>query len=399
MLAASVAIAESIAAKAIRQAGRCTWVGAVPAGSAPAPAGRPAYATIGPDLYGGTSGVALVLAEVATAAGRDDLAAVSLEAMQHALDHRGELADTPLGLYAGLAGLVHATAAVGAALDDRRLQGETKTIVRELAAAPRSRFDIVSGAAGAIVALLALREELGPPAMTVARELGDLHVGAARAEGDGLWWPDPDAPGQRGLTGLAHGAAGIGWALHELAAASGEGGYRDAGDRAFAYERRWMRADGSNWLDLRGVSRRHRPDRAALAAGLAWCHGAPGILLTRLRSAAITGAAEHRTEAQAALATTRVAVADQLAAGAPGTSLCHGLAGNAAILSAAAARLGGQPGDQALVDAAARTLAGGRDRLLEPDADTPGLMLGEAGVARFLVGRARPERHLPFPDS
>ena len=45
---------------------------------------------------------------------------------------------------------------------------------------------------------------------------------------------------RRHLCGLSHGAAGIGWALLELFAATGDERFRDGAEGAFAYERSWL---------------------------------------------------------------------------------------------------------------------------------------------------------------
>jgi lantibiotic modifying enzyme len=51
--------------------------------------------------------------------------------------------------------------------------------------------------------------------------------------------------------------------------------------------------------------------RPGWPAALAWCHGAPGGALARLRAWALTGDPHHRQEAVAALHTTARALAAQ----------------------------------------------------------------------------------------
>ena len=63
-----------------------------------------------------------------------------------------------------------------------------------------------------------------------------------------------------------------------------------------------------------------------------WCHGAPGITLSRLRAFELLKGEVHRSEAAIALAATRDAIAADFARGSGNFSLCHGLAGNADVL-------------------------------------------------------------------
>jgi lantibiotic modifying enzyme len=86
----------------------------------------------------------------------------------------------------------------------------------------------------------------------------------------------------------------------------------------------------------------------------AWCHGAPGIALSRLAAAALFGEEADRAEAGCALRATRAAVAHALEAGRGNLGLCHGLLGNAAVLARGCEVLDGcGEGDLALVRAAA----------------------------------------------
>ena len=80
------------------------------------------------------------------------------------------------------------------------------------------------------------------------------------------------------LTGLAHGAAGIGLALLELHKATGRADFLEAGLGAFAYEDSLFDPRQGNWPDLRGFDAVPDATKAATYP-LAWCHGAPGYRL------------------------------------------------------------------------------------------------------------------------
>jgi lantibiotic modifying enzyme len=86
-------IGEDICRDAIWHEDRCNWVGAVREEAAP---GQPAiaYAALGPDLYGGTSGVALFLAHLHAATGDEAARRSALGAIRQAL-HAVELGRSP----------------------------------------------------------------------------------------------------------------------------------------------------------------------------------------------------------------------------------------------------------------------------------------------------------------
>src|SRR5262249_51943775 len=137
-------------------------------------------------------------------------------------------------------------------------------------------------------------------------------------------WRLPDTPRDRALTGVSHGAAGIAAALLELARASGEVRYRDAATHAFAFEESLFDPVTKNWPDLRGIPARGGSRGRVFPCAAVWCHGAPGIALSRLRAYEITADPRRKAEAVTALHTTREQTQRALAAGSMGFSLCHG---------------------------------------------------------------------------
>ena len=77
------------------------------------------YATLGPDLYGGTGGVALFLAELAAVTGDKVFRRTAIGAIAHALARAPELAmNLGRSLYSGRVGIAVAAAAVGAAVGE-----------------------------------------------------------------------------------------------------------------------------------------------------------------------------------------------------------------------------------------------------------------------------------------
>ncbi|HEU4348493.1 MAG TPA: lanthionine synthetase LanC family protein [Actinoplanes sp.] len=388
--------AESIGAQLSRAAvwhgDRCTWLGAVPATGALHPGVT--YRTLGPDLYEGTSGVALFLAQLHRVTGEAGARRTALGAIHQSLAQLDRVpAAARSGLYTGWPGVALSAARVAVLLADDRLldraRGLVDRCVDELGAPVRqAEFDLMSGTAGAIVALLALPEPVRDRrAVDVAVRLGERLLAAAEVSGAGLWWRRASAPRERGLTGLSHGASGAGHALAELFGATGRDEFRTAAEAAFAYERHWFDPARGNWPDFRGELARPRRGRDSFSFSVTWCHGAPGIALSRLRGSQLLGADILRVEAGRAIQTTRQAVRRSLDWPDADFSLCHGLAGNADVL------LHGPEVSDALDTAQQVGQLGvnsyGRRGRLWPSGvageRTPSLMLGLAGIGYFYL--------------
>lgn len=135
--------------------------------------------------------------------------------------------------------------------------------------------DLFWGAAGAALALLALYDHTGDPAALERAVACGEHLLARRGT-------DPDT-GLRAwatlepalFTGFAHGTSGIAHALLRLHQATGDDRFYDAAIEGFAWERTVFREDIGDWPD-----KRDQPaDQPVISA---WCHGAPGMALSRL---------------------------------------------------------------------------------------------------------------------
>ncbi|HEX8337304.1 MAG TPA: lanthionine synthetase LanC family protein, partial [Pyrinomonadaceae bacterium] len=255
--------------------------------------------------------------------------------------------------------------------------------------------DVLAGSAGAIPALLHLHRRYGPePLLELARRHGEFLVGAARKTQTGWSWNTLNiAPEQRrqDLNGFSHGAAGISWALLELWKATGEAKFRVAAEQGFAYERQWFDARQENWPDFRGLydAWSGTPGQPGFMA--AWCHGAPGIGLSRVRAYELTNQEVYRREAEAALRCTSRTLAAAPAHGQVNYSLCHGSAGNAELL-VYAARAFGDDSHRQLAEQVGLLGVEHYSKSLSPwpcgvlqGGETPGLLLGLAGIGHFYL--------------
>jgi lantibiotic modifying enzyme len=190
------------------------------------------------------------------------------------------------------------------------------------------------------------------------------------------------------LTGFSHGAAGISWALLALAARTHEHRFRIAALGGLAYERSLFSVEAGNWPDLRESDRSRGQESSKPSPFLvAWCHGAPGIGLGRLRCRPFDVPAIDE-EIAAALRTT-------LASGfGSNHCLCHGDLGNLDLLLEAAKAWPEGPWAQEAARRATSILNSiRRDGWLcgNPIAvESPGLMTGTAGIGYGLLRCAEP---------
>jgi lantibiotic modifying enzyme len=250
-------------------------------------------------------------------------------------------------------------------------------------------YDLLSGSAGAILGLLALCEISGNSTfIEIAARLADVLIEAADRRDKEWSWKAHCYRFARNLTGFSHGAAGIGCALLELYAATGESLYRAAAEGAFTYERSSFDPTEGNWPDFRyGNAARDSSQTKSHSFATFWCHGAPGIALSRIRARELLGDERYEAEARTALDTTRKWLERALHSGSGNYSLCHGLTGNAEVLMLS--RDGKEERGLALrVAAAGRMDAETHNGMWScgtGGGETPGLMLGLAGIGLFYL--------------
>jgi lantibiotic modifying enzyme len=178
--------------------------------------------------------------------------------------------------------------------------------------------------------------------------------------------------------------------LLELYEETSSAKFREAAELGFAYERQWFSNEHENWPDFRKIAN-PSPGAGPSSFAAAWCHGAPGIGLSRLRGYELLGAPDLKREAEAAVRTT-TKVLNHSGYGMLGDfALCHGRGGNAELLIYAADVLSD---DASGANAQAVGRQGierfGRQNLPWPcgipgGGETPNLMLGLAGIGYFYL--------------
>ncbi len=382
-------IGARICRDAIWSSGRCNWLG----DSMEKLDGswKVAHRAVGPDFYGGTSGIALFLDRLYTLAGETLFRETAEGAILQAYSRIPYLASNIRpSFYLGLTGIAYTLVTMG--LEDKARDALKPLTSADHLAGHEGTLDVIGGIAGAIPPLLALATALSDDTLvTLANQYGEDLLRSARKSDAGWSWNTMSVSADRrreDLTGFSHGVAGIAWSLSELFQATKDSRFREAAMEARRYENSHFNAQWGNWPDFRYLYDPDTPSPGGPSYPISWCHGAPGIGLDRLRAYEIFGDPALRVDAEIALRST-----SPLLTYAKGSnfSLCHGIGGNAdlAILASvvlnnpAHMALPKQVGDQGIEEIERQDLRWPCG-VTEGD-QTPNLMLGTAGIGYFYL--------------
>ncbi len=239
----------------------------------------PTAKALGPDLYCGSAGIALFLAQLYELGGDDDCRRTALGAIERCVQQYGRFPPkpplSPLSFFSGTLGAAWVAHRVAALTGETGLDAHIKSLLDQVALAVDSPhlLDVIGGNAGAIPVLLAMGRAPGLErcrelAITLGEELCREGAGGSPTRPRDADAMSATATAEPFSSGFAHGAAGIGLALFELHAATGRLDFRDAARRWFECEDDLFDAREGNWVNTRNDSVHARFD-------LAWCNGAP----------------------------------------------------------------------------------------------------------------------------
>ncbi len=395
LVAAARAVGEWFADQAIRdEEGHATWIGLEFRNRlwsmVPAPE----------DLYAGLPGIALFLAYLGTITGEARWTVLAREAMSSLLarfeDSNPASGPEAIGAFSGWGGILYAAAHLGSLWQDPDLIATAERLAEKIP--PRIEcdedLDVVGGAAGAILGLLALHRATGSRrALAVATLCGERLLARSHPAGSGVGWLTRLAT-ERPQIGFSHGNAGIGLALvelgAELGATAGDARFLAAGLAANDWEREAFWPELRRWLSS-GDGQAPPPESTV---AMAWCYGAPGVGLARLKA---LGHVQDPEARRLLLEEVREAARMTIEQGfGENHCQCHGDLGNLDFLLQARGVLG-DPALDAAIDRQTRIvlasiardgwLCGTRGRV-----ESPGLMNGFAGIGYGLLRLADPAR-------
>ncbi len=389
LLAAATAVGDRLEALALHGEKDISWIGLTVIHEK-----HLTLAPLGIDLYNGLTGVVLFLAYlgVVTAENRyTALAKSALTTMQRQLEISKSFIQA-IGGFEGWGGVIYTLAHLAILWNEPALLTEAETLVELLSdlIAKDEHLDIIGGAAGCLNSLISLyRCRPSQRTLAAAIQCGEQIISQAKTMDQGIGWVKPGG-GEIPLSGFSHGVAGIASALLELSALTGDSRFRTTALAAIEYERSLFRPEVGNWPDLRDFSSSilaDKDDNQPICM-TAWCHGAPGIGLGRLRSLPHLDDSEIRAEIDTALKTT-------LAQGfGLNHSLCHGDLGNLELLLQASLTFDNPQWHNQVNRLASIILESINQHGwlcgVPLRVETPGLMTGLAGIGYGLLRLAEP---------
>jgi type 2 lantibiotic biosynthesis protein LanM len=386
--AEAATLAHEICSKAIRAPdASVAWIGAQYA----ADVGQIQFRSLGYDLYDGVSGVCLFLATAADITQRDEFRGTALGALEPLrgllATNACELVDSiGIGGGSGVGGVIYCLLRISqllrtpGTLDDACVAA--KLITRNRLAGDLC-FDVMDGAAGAILGLVALYELTFDRSILERALFCGEHL-LSRQTGTVGYRAWPNRLGVS-LTGFSHGAGGIAYGLLRLFWHTNDERFLEAAREAIAYEDSVLVRAVGNWPDL---SAKDGPKYL-----MQWCHGAPGIGLARLGGGSILNEEQVVSAVEVALTSTeRFGVGET-------DHLCCGNFGRIDFLVTAGQRLARpelfESAQRQVAVVVARAAARGGfalDPLVPRSVFSPGLLLGISGIGYELFRLAYPSR-------
>jgi len=390
--AANVALCEAtkigklLMRNAVRSGDSVAWIGVTPM-----PRNHAAHLdVVGYDYYSGTAGIALFLSALSVATNSPDCRNWSLMTISEC---RSELAKNSgrekllrkmgYGGASGIASLAYCFCFIGKMLHEPCLVEEATALIRIMRDRmndSKLELDVVSGAAGVILAALSIYDlSKDHDMLQVAKRFGSVLVERQIKESGG-WTTIAAKP----LCGFSHGCAGISYALLRLSDACGDSIYWQTAELALRFERRHFSNELQNWPDFRTKS------EISEGSPNAWCHGGVGIGLARLACQTYIDTPETADEIDVVTAKT---IAETLSGA---DHLCCGNFGKIDFLLSVAARTA----DRKLLNFAQNKAIClcGRSHLngtftwpIGTDRYNPGFFTGLSGVGYELLRASDPE--------
>lgn len=292
-------------------------------------------------LYSGVSGIVLFLIELyeKTKMGRFLEAAISgmrwVEShCQHNLSY---------GFYSGRSGIAYTLIRLADVTKQRKHITNALTLIQDYSPYQESNHtvdDLLSGRAGALLGLLHLYQSTGKQnLLKKIDQLVQILIENAHCGPKGLYW-DRSPHNINGLCGFSHGASGVGYVFLELGRFFQNEAFFFLADQAFAYESHLYDKEKGNWPDLRQNTRQAEKRSILKNAYIlnnlapfqqtgdmnAWCHGAAGIGLARIRGWELLRKPSYADDVQRAIEKNIATQMDHRS-----YTLCHGGGGNAEL--------------------------------------------------------------------
>jgi type 2 lantibiotic biosynthesis protein LanM len=337
---------------------------------------------VGEDLYNGSAGVALFYAYLFKITGEKRYQEIAYKALVPVRRSVAQFQHHPnwsIGAFNGASGYLYAMGTIAALFNDERLKHEVTRSIPHIEPMIHEDkiYDYIGGSAGALKVFLSLSGLFDEPKfLELAIACSEHLMKNAIKTDQGIGWKPPWEVTP--LTGFSHGVSGVMASFIELYQQTGDERLLSYIDQSLAYERSFFSEQEENWLT---------PNKETPV--VAWCHGAPGILVSRLLLKKCGYLDEKvEKEIEVALSTTiRKGLGNN-------RSLCHGDFGQLEILRFAAEVLG-----DSYLQEVVNNLSGELYNLFKTEGyqsgtsrgtESVGLMVGLSGFGYGLLSAAYP---------
>lgn len=298
------------------------------------------------DLYSGTSGIALFLLELYRITNNTPYFKVAEEALHRVEATMHESVDD-LNFLTGRMSLPFILLRFYSVTSDREYLKKAVSVAKIICKdIPKNgSYEFLNGLSGTVLALLHIHSYSKDQQILNIINIAVEHIISGIKFGiEGVFW-DPSGNSIRGLCGLSHGASGVGFVFLELGYYFKNSAFYWVAEQAFKYEEFYFDKEKLDWPDFRLGAFTDKEKSAfedAYRTGNlnfftnsksmnAWCHGAPGIGLSRLRAYELLNLNCYKQQAETALVKTQENY-KKIKKFNVSPNLCHGSGGNAEIL-------------------------------------------------------------------
>lgn len=301
---------------------------------------------ISDSIYSGTAGIAFFLLELYSIVKDEQYLTLSLKAADELWDKHLNNPTDYYAFFTGRQGFSHLFLKCHEITGDESYKDKAVSVSLDALEAldkGSSIDDLINGYAGTIVGLLIVHEKTKDNRiLPVIEAYAEKLLDKASFGKYGVYW-DRASTQIRGLCGFSHGTAGIGYAYLQLGYYFKNPAFYFLAEMAFAYENQFYNPKAKNWPDFRkgfydedslaefrtAYEKNDRDHFMSHGNMKAWCHGSPGIGLSRVSAAELLGD-KYLPDLKNAVQSTIDSLGYEMESST--YTLCHGVGGNSLLL-------------------------------------------------------------------
>ncbi|XKK32074.1 type 2 lanthipeptide synthetase LanM family protein [Bacillus sp. AC79A.1] len=233
------------------------------------------FSVTGTGLYDGNPGIATFFCYLWKLTQKDkyrEAAYATINPVKKLLPELVNNKNISIGAFTGLTGILYSMHHLSVVFNDKNLTDEVLYYTKHYKTFISNDriYDVMGGSAGALFFLLNLyKEHKYQWILDISESLVQHLMNSSISQSKGLAWPPPYNQ-ENPYIGFSHGNAGIAASLSQYYKINPSKELKDFIEQSLIYENSFYNDDEMNWYSV-------QTDRYPIA----WCHGAPGILLGR----------------------------------------------------------------------------------------------------------------------